>query len=103
MLIRRGGCKFTKKIIAAQKLNNDLAIIYDNSTTATPNVIMVNDGHGHLVDIPSVFISGLDGDNLVNTVNECNGSVVLMIKFETFKKKMADTTLWLDINHVFLG
>jgi hypothetical protein len=30
VLIKRGTCKFTKKILNAQKLGADLVIIYDN-------------------------------------------------------------------------
>ena len=38
-----------------------MAIIYDNDTSTAPDVVMANDGHGHLVDIPSIFISNADG------------------------------------------
>lgn len=61
VLIKRGNCKFTKKILNAQKKGADMVIIYDNEKTATPNVIMSNDGHGHLINIPSIFISNSDG------------------------------------------
>jgi hypothetical protein len=50
MLVKRGGCKFTKKIMLAQKLNIHMVVIYDNDTSSvTPNIVMANDGHGHLV------------------------------------------------------
>ena len=49
MIIRRGECKFTKKIMLAQNLNINLVIIQDNETSTKPNVVMANDGHGHLV------------------------------------------------------
>lgn len=38
-----------------------MVIIYDNEKSSVPNVIMSNDGHGHLINIPSVFISNFDG------------------------------------------
>ena len=81
MLIERGDCKFTKKIIGAQNLNHQLVIIYDNHSSSTPNIVMSNDGHGHLVDIPSVFISGIDGGKLVSAMKNCNNTVLLMVKF----------------------
>ena len=61
ILIRRGDCKFTKKILNAQLKGAKMAIIYDNDTSTAPDVVMANDGHGHLVDIPSIFISNADG------------------------------------------
>lgn len=48
LLVKRGGCKFTKKVINAQNLGADLIVIYDNVPGSTPSVIMKNDGHGHL-------------------------------------------------------
>ncbi len=49
VIIKRGGCKFTKKILNAQKRGADLVIVYDNQVGIAPNVIMSNDGHGHLI------------------------------------------------------
>lgn len=67
MLIKRGDCKFTKKIINAQKNKVDLVIVYDNVQTSSPSLVMANDGFGHLVDIPAIFISYYDGLALVKT------------------------------------
>lgn len=64
MLIKRGGCKFTQKVRNAQKHGADFVIIYDSIKTTKPNVIMANDGFGHLVDIPSIFITLSDGEKL---------------------------------------
>ena len=61
ILIKRGGCKFTKKILNAQHKGAHMAIIYDNDTSTSPDIVMANDGHGHLIDIPSIFISNADG------------------------------------------
>lgn len=60
-LVRRGSCKFTEKVINAQKMGADVVLIYDNNTSSAPSVIMKNDGHGHLTEIPSMFISNSDG------------------------------------------
>lgn len=48
LLVKRGTCKFTEKVINAQNLGADLIIIYDNNPGDKPSVIMKNDGHGHL-------------------------------------------------------
>jgi hypothetical protein len=61
MIVKRGTCKFTQKVLNAQKLGAQFVIIYDNETNDQPHVIMKNDGHGHLVTIPSAFISNADG------------------------------------------
>ena len=42
-----------------------MVIMYDNQATSGPYVVMANDGHGHLVDIPSIFISNLDGLTII--------------------------------------
>lgn len=63
-LIKRGTCKFTKKILNAQQKGAKLAIIYDNGTSTQPHIIMANDGHGHLIDIPGIFVSHADGIKL---------------------------------------
>lgn len=33
---------------------------------------MKNDGHGHLVTIPSAFISQKDGENIIKALSECS-------------------------------
>ena len=80
ILVKRGGCKFTEKVINAQKLGADLIVIYDNETGILPSVIMKNDGHGHLARIPSLFISNTDG--LILKSKECSELAVVKIKFK---------------------
>ena len=65
LLVKRGTCKFTQKVLNAQKLGANFVIVYDNETSTHPKVIMKNDGHGHLVNIPSAFISNADGQKLI--------------------------------------
>lgn len=79
---RRGGCKFTQKVINAQNLGADLIIIYDDEPGDKPTVIMKNDGHGHLAEIPSLFISNTDGENLRKTNNDCKDLPVVKVKFD---------------------
>jgi hypothetical protein len=85
MLVKRGICKFTQKVLNAQKLGADFVIVYDNETTIKPQVIMKNDGHGHLVSIPSTFISGHDGDNLLKVLSLCNDQIILKQVFDVFE------------------
>lgn len=62
-------------------------------------MVMSNDGHGHLIDIPSVFISGFDGEKLAKTYEKCSKSLVLKSKFDIFISKTANLTFWLDANN----
>lgn len=81
LLVKRGTCKFTQKVINAQNLGADLIIIYDNVEGTSPTVMMKNDGHGHLAEIPSLFISSADGKKLMATSSECPKLPVMRIKF----------------------
>ena len=83
----------------AQKRGYELAIIYDNDSTSAPDVVMANDGHGHLVDIPSIFISNADGKNLISTRAWCDNTTILRMQFETYTSKVANVTLWLNANN----
>ena len=62
-----------------------MAIIYDNEGDEAIRVIMKNDGHGHLVDIPSLFISRVHGEKLKATTNECPKMPALKIPFKIDK------------------
>jgi hypothetical protein len=76
-----------------------MAIIYNDEDEEGANVIMGNDGHGHLVDIPSIFISKKNGDKLISTRSECGESMILSMRFETYTAKVANVTLWLNSNN----
>jgi hypothetical protein len=102
MIVERGECKFTQKVINAQNLGADLIIIYDNNAGDDPKVIMKNDGKGHLAKIPSLFISNTDGLNLLKTDGECSSLPVVKIAFDIEQTKISHVTLWLDANNVLL-
>ena len=99
VLIKRGDCKFTKKILNAQLRGADMVIVYDNKKTSKPNVVMANDGHGHLIDIPSIFISNKDGEQILTTFKNCNNSLIFKISFDVFVSDRANLTFWLDVNN----
>ncbi len=46
---------------------------------------MKNDGHGHLVSIPSTFVSGVEGDNILRALKECNENIFLKQVFDVFE------------------
>lgn len=100
MLVKRGECKFTEKVINAQNLGADLILIYDDHPGDTPSVIMKNDGHGHLAQIPSLFISNKDGENLKTITKDCKDYPVIKIKFDIDQMENSKVILWLDANNV---
>ena len=97
--IKRGNCKFTKKILNAQRRGADMVIIYDHEKTLSPNVVMANDGHGHLVDIPSIFISNADGEKIVNAFNKCDKSIIFKMTYDVYVNKTAKVKFWLDASN----
>lgn len=62
------------------------------------SVIMKNDGHGHLADIPSLFVSNSDGLKLKTADKVCSLPVV-KIAFEMDQAEISQVTLWLDANN----
>lgn len=103
LLVKRGECKFTEKVINAQNLGADLIIIYDDKPGDIPSVIMKNDGHGHLAEIPSLFISNKDGNNLKTISSDCKDYPVVKIKFDISQAENSKVILWLDANNVLFS
>lgn len=100
LLVERGECKFTEKVINAQNLGADIVIIYDHIDSDTPSVVMKNDGHGHLAQIPSLFISNKDGKKLLSTDKNCPTLPVVKVAFEIEQAEVSKVILWLDANNV---
>lgn len=42
---------------------------------------MKNDGHGHLAEIPSMFITKEKGEALIKTKKSCKDSLTLQVEF----------------------
>jgi len=60
---------------------------------------MKNDGHGHLADIPSLFVTNSVGLKLKTADKVCSLPVV-KIAFEMDQAEISQVTLWLDANNV---
>jgi hypothetical protein len=61
---------------------------------------MKNDGHGHLINIPSAFVSKTDGLKLIETLSKCNDQIYLKQVFDVFETEIVDLSLWLNLNKV---
>jgi hypothetical protein len=76
-------------------------IVYDNNTSESPHVIMKNDGHGHLIHIPSTFISKSSGLDIIKSIRNCNNKEIYFKQyFEVFESDIVDLSLWMNLNNV---
>lgn len=57
---------------------------------------MVDDGKGPQVTIPTILISHEAGKLITDSILLNKAKVTLVINFETFKKPVADVTLWMS-------
>ena len=72
----------------------------DNTKNEDPgSIVMVDDGRGSQVHIPTILISYEDGLEILKVLqqNTNKTSVALSIEFQLQKKEKSDLTLWLDI------
>lgn len=61
VIVERGGCSFVKKVRNIEHAGGRLAIIIDAKDEDIENVIMVDDGNGNGIRIPSMMIGKRDG------------------------------------------
>eukprot|EP00045_Choanoeca_perplexa_P002598 m.25451 g.25451 ORF g.25451 m.25451 type:complete len:121 (-) comp11602_c0_seq2:100-462(-) len=70
-LLSRGTCSFAEKAFRAQEAGALAAVIYDNDPDNDSHWIdMIVEGLDFIVDIPSMFILGLDGFHLKMALDE---------------------------------
>jgi PA domain len=104
ILVERNDCTFTQKSINVQKEGGKLAVVIDNSVEDPGQVIMMDDGKGAQVSIPTVLIGEEDGLALLEFFKQ--GGVVMSVTFQVPVRSVADLQLWLDItdhkNFIFL-
>jgi hypothetical protein len=72
VLIRRGDCPFVKKVRNIEHAGGALAIIIDNKPgEIIENVIMIDDGSGNGINIPSMLISTKHGEAIIQEIKDC--------------------------------
>lgn len=99
VLSTRGDCSFTKKSLNSQKQGAKLAIIADNQIYEDPgSIVMVDDGKGPQVKIPTILINHEVGEMITDFIINKKQPVSLVVSFETSKKPIADVTLWMNSN-----
>lgn len=65
VVMERGDCHFVTKTHYAQLIGAKLALIIDNRDENEDYVIMIDDGFGHDISIPTIMISKEDGKNIL--------------------------------------
>lgn len=79
LLLDRGNCSFIVKATHAQKIGAQALIIIDNRENGdVTNVVMVDDGTGQNIYIPTFMISKKDGDMIKNFIDKNRRSHVKM-------------------------
>lgn len=86
VIVRRGECTFVQKVRNIEHGGGKVAIIVDEVDYEDPeNVIMVDDGTGNGVSIPSIMISKSDGETLIaklDQIHQDKGYVMIKISFD---------------------
>lgn len=76
----------------------------DNRSENPDRVVMIDDGRGGQVKIPTVLISLEDGQHIFDAIR--SGSVIVSVLFSVEKREKADLQIWVDItehqNFIFL-
>lgn len=65
-IVKRGKCKFVQKVRNIEHAGGALGVIADNTEEVLSSIIMVDDGTGLGISIPSLIISKQDGANLID-------------------------------------
>jgi hypothetical protein len=85
-IVRRGECSFVSKVRNVEHGGAKLAIIVDEVDNENPQmIIMVDDGTGNGIQIPSIMIGKTEGEKLIKRVAELsadNKQIQIVVKFE---------------------
>ena len=65
ILADRGNCSFVQKVRNMEEAGAAVGIVVDNSDEKINNVLMVDDGKGAGIRIPSMLVSKKDGEKLI--------------------------------------
>ncbi len=85
VIVERGGCSFVTKVRNIEHAGGKLALVIDEKDEDIENVIMVDDGNGNGIRIPSMMISKKDGNIIKKFLLEDKRRIALMATFEMDK------------------
>ena len=100
VLVDRGDCSFVKKVANIEENGGNVAIIIDNVQNQDINtVVMAEDGHGNLINIPSAMISYADGMKLKDFMKKNpKEEIILDFDFEFEQSITSKLNLYLSSN-----
>lgn len=86
LLIERGNCTFVTKTHYAELGGAKMAIIIDSVEENEDRIIMIDDGFGSNIHIPTVMVEKEDGDHLLEYLKRNkDGAISVSITFEKVK------------------
>jgi len=99
ILVRRGGCSFTKKVKVASAKGAHAVIIVDKEDSVLTskdmhNIIVADDGTGENIEIPSVLISKDDGGPLIQAAKRYE--VIVELAWNLPTNHTVQTDLWMS-------
>jgi len=79
ILVERNDCTFTQKSINVQTEGGKLAMIMDSNKNEDPGtIVMIDDGRGRQVHIPTILIGYEDGQRMVDVI-KAEGNVAISV------------------------
>jgi len=99
IVVRRGGCPFTKKVQIAQDKGAHAVIIVDKEDSPLtqadmPRIIVADDGNGVGVHIPSILVPKDEGARLIAAISEA--PVVVELKWNIPTDHVVQMDLWMS-------
>lgn len=99
IMVRRGECTFVTKVRVASSKGAHAVIIVDKEDSQLTshdlqNIIVADDGYGSTISIPSILVSRMDGELLINTVKD--KEVVVELSWDIPTDKVVAIDLWMS-------
>ena len=79
-MVDRGNCTFVSKARYAELAGAKMLIVVDNKDEVSESVIMIEDGHGNEIYIPTILIRREDGAKIKSAIEE-GTKVELLVSF----------------------
>ena len=97
-MVDRGNCTFVSKARSAELAGAKMLIVVDDKDEISENVVMVEDGHGNEIYIPTILIRKEDGEKIRQTINK-GEKVELLVSFVLKKYDKLKYIFWLDVDN----
>lgn len=83
VMVERGQCSFVTKSFYSQLIGSKLCIIVDDRDENIEEIMMIDDGFGYNIHIPTVMVGKKEGDIIKNFMNtNPNHTITMSMQFE---------------------